>query len=382
MALYASGRAGLGLRYAVGERLGADDLNHLADTLAATRGVLGGLLGGPGVVAGGAASVADLAGGASYPAVTLVVADATGSLWLYRTAAPTPIDYQLSDGAGEVWAVPGLVEGVSPAVAAGGLTQVRFVCQAAADPAPAHGLRLGAGVVVGGRLSTYTVASGAAVAPVAGPLGVARWAHFGPPVGGVAGAVGEDRGGARWRYAGGGWVQQSAARATVWSGGGADDVTAAANYAGPVPGGYRVVEPAPGAAWRWDAGLARWLGREVALGLTVAFAARTTDGVYPGGMISTLTDALPLRALMMGSAAGGAYDAANCWSITMAIDSLVVAEHLAQAPGSYTVEMPLARAVVSTLGGPARVTQAQTRTGVPPSLTMFGGVLTYQEVRQ
>ncbi|HAZ63689.1 MAG TPA: hypothetical protein DCZ72_08810 [Armatimonadetes bacterium] len=118
---------------------------------------------------------------------------------------------------------------------------------------------------------------------IAGGLRLPRWPHFGPPTAGSADLLGLDRAGAWWLRDATSWRQMTAGTPLAWSGGGADDVTAAVNWAQGLADRYRAVDPGYG-EWEWDPLIARWRGRVTTM---VDQTARTIAA-------STLTASMPL----------------------------------------------------------------------------------------
>ena len=174
MSVFQTARGGLGIRATGGERVGDGDLNQMIDARLAAARVLGDILGGEGVYAGGAALLADITTGTQYPAVTLVIADDSGYLWPFKTTSATAITFNVTStaaGDARLYAVPTMLSGVTPAAADGRYNQVRFVADDVANAAPEHSLLLGTGTIAAGALTDYTVVSTApgtsAIAPKA-----------------------------------------------------------------------------------------------------------------------------------------------------------------------------------------------------------------------
>jgi hypothetical protein len=163
MASTFDGRAGLGLRMDTATAVGQEDLNQMADARLALARVLGDILGGEGIYAGGAANLAAITSGTQYPATTLLIADDSGECWPFKTTSATAIVFnETSTAAGDarLYAVPAMLAGVSPAAADARYNQVTFVCDDVANAAPAHSLLLGSGTVTASALSAYTPATG------------------------------------------------------------------------------------------------------------------------------------------------------------------------------------------------------------------------------
>lgn len=172
MSVYQTARRGVAIRHTAGLRVGDGDLNQLSDALLAAKRVYGGILGGEGIYAGGAAALGDIADGTDYPAVTIVVADDSGELWPFKTTSATAITFnETSTAAGDarLYAVPVLLSGVSPAAADGRYNQVRFVADDVANAAPAHSLLLGTGTVTASALTAFTAGSTAPATSVVAP---------------------------------------------------------------------------------------------------------------------------------------------------------------------------------------------------------------------
>ena len=480
MAVRWTGRAGLGLRMDGGGVVGSDDLNQVADTLGATRTALGHVLGGPGIYAGGAASYADLASGASYPAVAVVLADAAGYLWAFRTVSPTPIVYSLASGAARLYAAPTLIADVVPPAADGRVDRVRFICQPEGDPAPAGGLLLGSGTVAAGRLTNYTpdpgarpgtaaltvstgphasshqhdgpdeiatatpaahaipkalssgqldlgwvpLASEAAAGAVrlaasgvtdagravqgsdtrlaaalaalpasggdmtgvlgliAGGLRLPRWPHFGPPAAGSADLLGFDRAGALWLHDGAGWRQLTAGTPLSWSGGGADDVTAAANWVDGILDGYRAYESAYGGEWQRHGGLGRWSGREQQLSVTAGFLSFTDTAFLVHMPTNRESDMMVRRAGLIYRLNEGTLDAANFWDMSIqASGGTVLLADTPTTTGTTYLDEPVADIVLATTTV-VQVNVRAVKTGSPTNGTVFGARINYRELRK
>jgi len=162
MSVFQTARGGLGIRATGGERVGDGDLNQMIDARLAAARVLGDILGGEGVYAGGAALLADITTGTQYPAVTLVIADDSGYLWPFKTTSATAITFNVTGtaaGDARLYAVPTMLSGVTPAAADGRYNQVRFVADDVANAAPAHSLLLGTGTVTASALTAFTAGS-------------------------------------------------------------------------------------------------------------------------------------------------------------------------------------------------------------------------------
>ena len=142
-----SQRTGLAASTATGDTVLDTDLNQgISHRLAIAR-VVAELLGGEGLYTGGASVIGDLASGTAYPAFTAIVKDDSGSCWMFRKASATAMTFNDSGVACTAYLVVGQLDGVSPAMASGGVTDFQILVQATADPAPAHSLALGGGDV-------------------------------------------------------------------------------------------------------------------------------------------------------------------------------------------------------------------------------------------
>jgi hypothetical protein len=157
MASYASLREGLAVQVAPGDRGGSDDFNQTTRALAAARTVLGTIVGGAAIYQGGAAALADLGDGTTYPAVTLLLADDAGRLWAFTTTTAAAIDFRVeASSAARLYARPVLLTDADPAAARGGLGDLEFLADDVANPAPSHALLLGTGTITDGAFTAYT----------------------------------------------------------------------------------------------------------------------------------------------------------------------------------------------------------------------------------
>lgn len=139
---------------------------------AAARRAIVDLLGGEGIVSGGATAVGDLAdGGATYPAVKAFVLDDAGEAWYCSLPSGLAMTFTATSGSGcKAYLYPAQLVGVSPAAATGGITNWVIEVLASGTAAPAHSLLLGAGDVTASAFTTWTEDAGARVALNAGPV--------------------------------------------------------------------------------------------------------------------------------------------------------------------------------------------------------------------
>lgn len=425
---------------------------------AADRRVVGKLLGGPGVYAGGAAGLADLGDGTVMPALVALVADGAGELWAVDLPASV-VRFDVTDAAAaEVWLEPRLIPSLAAPAALGGAGDWQVVARAS-GPAPASSLLLGTGSIAGSKLTSWTPASGPGAAAVtaspaahavshasggadaitpasigavattdprlsdartalahaashaaggsdvltpaalgalplaggeltgilgliAGGLRIPRWPHFGPPTAGSADLLGFDRSGALWLHDGAGWRQLTAGTPLAWSGGGADDVTAAANWADGILDGYRAYESAYGGEWQRHGGLGRWTGREQQLTLAAAFIPVSADGFVVHLPLNREYDMLVRRAGIIYIVGSGTVDGSNFWTLSIQTSgSIVLLSSVSPATGTQYVDQAVAEVLLAT----TTIVQANIRalrTGNPPNATVFGARINYREVRK
>lgn len=167
-----SNRLGLSETGAPGDRLSATSYNQSVKARVALATTLAAKLGGEGVWQGGAAAIGDFGGsGTQYPAVILCICDDSGYAWLFKTAGMVEITFLATDAdPGALYAIIQQQSGVSPASAEGGITQVQFVAQDDADPAPAHSLKLGTGTIASSAFASWTEEAGVRI-DIAAALG-------------------------------------------------------------------------------------------------------------------------------------------------------------------------------------------------------------------
>ncbi|MBI2297656.1 MAG: hypothetical protein HYU66_01670 [Armatimonadetes bacterium] len=161
-----SQRSGLSLLGAGSDTVPAAHYNQNVKARIALAKVAAELFGGPGIYAGGAHELDDFGGsGTLYPAVTLVVNDDAGEAWFFKCAGQVAITFGAANASpAALYAVVQAMAGVSPAAAEGGATQVLFVAQDAADPAPPHALLLGTGAVSDSAFTSWTPEPGSFIA--------------------------------------------------------------------------------------------------------------------------------------------------------------------------------------------------------------------------
>ena len=121
--------------------------------------------GGPGVYAGGAAALGDLPTGTRYPPVDLAIVDDGDQAWLLSTAGEADITFELTDGAGALYAVVETATNPAGELAVGGLTNVLFIARDQAAPAPGNSLLLGTGTIASSAFTDWTEDGDARVSP-------------------------------------------------------------------------------------------------------------------------------------------------------------------------------------------------------------------------
>ena len=158
MSNYQTARNGLAERFTPGLKLGAGDVNQVADSLIAAKRFLADVIGGEGIYDGGASSLTDVSAG-TYPAVKVAIADDSGVMWFYETTAAQTITFNTTTAtSGVLYAVPVTLSGVTPAAADGSLSAIKFVADASTATAPAHSLIVGTGAIASSAFTSFTKA--------------------------------------------------------------------------------------------------------------------------------------------------------------------------------------------------------------------------------
>ena len=242
-----------------------------------------------------------------------------------------------------------------------------------ADPLPLASL--GALATAGGDMTGV-------LGLIAGGLRIPRWSHFGPPAAGSADLLGFDRAGALWLHDGAGWRQLTAGTPLAWSGGGADDVTAAANWVAGITAGYRAYEAAYGGEWQRHGGLGRWAGREQQLSVAAGFLGFTATAFLVHMPTNREYDMMVRRAGLIYSISAGTLDAANSWDMSIqASGGTVLLADTPTTTGTKYLDEPVADIVLAT----TTVVQVNVRvvkTGSPPNGTVYGARINYRELRK
>jgi len=210
-------------------------------------------------------------------------------------------------------------------------------------------------------------------------LGFTRDAKFGPPTGGYyyTGELSMDAAGAIWYYTGTGWVQHAPGCHGTWTGGGATDITTAANWnGGALLDGYLVIDSANSQLWEYDTTTSEWLGSRAnfQFGASGTISATTTvTYLVPSDNLDYFLEEFAT----FFTAGAGTWDVSNYWTIQLRIvpanlsgasawSNLVTVSQAGTAASYATASS----ALMDTSTKPIMYVQA-TKTGSPGTLTIY-----------